>query len=394
MMFNRLTQGLLIFIGGWVMGWYSYQHWFETGLAGYYQQLPPLTVTLTQDASSLPDTLVQEAAEPNAVVRLLKAQRFNELMDQYDDLVASNDQSGVRWYQNEIFNYVNDLLLQQDHGPAVTLLTRYLQSEFNDVEGRLTLAEAYQQRQEAMPAIDTLYQAKAYAYRADTVTQINDRIRRAVAEHHASLDENRDYAGMLALYQHLTQWEPDYSPFFVGLARAQLALNDYAGARQSLRLVMHDPTVDREVEELLAMMAGENGAKSGAAEVAIPLQRIGNHFLVEGWVDDTYPIVLLIDTGASLTVIQPATLTNVGMGRSATQKFGRFKTANGEVEAPLLTLGGLTVGEFTVNELEVGILELTALDGVDGLLGMNYLRHFQFFIDQSNSVLRLSPNES
>ena len=29
---------------------------------------------------------------------------------------------------------------------------------------------------------------------------------------------------------------------------------------------------------------------------------------------------------------------------------------------------------------------------IDGLLGMNFLRHFQFFIDQNEALLRLSIN--
>lgn len=393
MKFNRLTQSLLVFIGGWVMGWYSYHHWSGAGLAGYYRQLPPLTVTLVHDEESEQKALPAQAPEPSAVVVLLRGQRFDEVMDQYDELAAINDAQGMRRYRGEIFSYVEALLKGEDQGPAVALLTRYLQSEFTDVQGRLTLAELYQRQREAVLAIDTLYQAKTYAYQADTVTRINDRIRAAVVAHNAALEANRDYLGVLELFQRLTQLEPDYSPFFVGLARAQLALSDYSGARQSLTLVMHDPTVGREVEELLAMMEDRDGADHAEAGVAIPLQRIGNHFLVEGWIDNDYPIVLLIDTGASVTVIEPTTLASAGLAQDRVRRFARFKTANGEVEAPLLTLGGLSVGEFTVNDLEVGILELSSMEGVDGLLGMNYLQHFQFFIDQSNGLLRLSPTE-
>jgi hypothetical protein len=36
---------------------------------------------------------------------------------------------------------------------------------------------------------------------------------------------------------------------------------------------------------------------------------------------------------------------------------------------------------------------MTTAPGVDGLLGMNYLKHFRFFIDQTENVLRLSETE-
>ena len=45
-----------------------------------------------------------------------------------------------------------------------------------------------------------------------------------------------------------------------------------------------------------------------------------------------------------------------------------------------------------VNNLETGVLDLAGQTGIDGLLGMNFLRHFRFFIDQNESELRLSIN--
>jgi len=38
------------------------------------------------------------------------------------------------------------------------------------------------------------------------------------------------------------------------------------------------------------------------------------------------------------------------------------------------------------------VLDLGDRSGLDGLLGMNFLNHFQFFIDQNEALLRLSAN--
>ena len=69
-----------------------------------------------------------------------------------------------------------------------------------------------------------------------------------------------------------------------------------------------------------------------------------------------------------------------------------FNTANGQVRAPIYILELLSVGDWYVQQLEIGILDLGGEAGFDGLLGMNFLSHFRFFIDQNENVLRLSLN--
>ena len=101
---------------------------------------------------------------------------------------------------------------------------------------------------------------------------------------------------------------------------------------------------------------------------------------------------MLIDTGASLTIFTPAVLEQRGIRYQDTGRTGVFNTANGPVEAPVYTLDSLTVGDWQVNNIEIGVLDLGGSSGVDGLLGMNFLNHFQFFIDQNEDLLRLSVN--
>ena len=50
------------------------------------------------------------------------------------------------------------------------------------------------------------------------------------------------------------------------------------------------------------------------------------------------------------------------------------------------------MGDWQVNQLDIGILDLGARSGIDGLLGMNFLNQFQFFIDQNEALLRLAAN--
>jgi len=67
-----------------------------------------------------------------------------------------------------------------------------------------------------------------------------------------------------------------------------------------------------------------------------------------------------------------------------------FNTANGPVRASIYTLDSLSVGDWQVNNLEIGVLDLGSRPDMNGLLGMNFLSHFQFFIDQDKALLRLT----
>jgi clan AA aspartic protease (TIGR02281 family) len=229
--------------------------------------------------------------------------------------------------------------------------------------------------------------------------RITRRIRSIVAELTQSLQRTNDQNALLALYQNLTQLEPDHAPWFMGLATTQLALDDKEAARRSLLLVAQDPDAGAQAQAMLSELDLASAERQdtepqvSAAEVAgIPLHRSGNHFIVDARPADGRSIRLLIDTGASLTVLTPDVLEQRGIRYQNTGRTGVFNTANGPVRAPIYKLDSLSVGDWHVNHLEIGVLDLSGRSVIDGLLGMNFLSHFQFFIDQNEALLRLSVN--
>ena len=95
-----------------------------------------------------------------------------------------------------------------------------------------------------------------------------------------------------------------------------------------------------------------------------------------------------------MTIISPQVIK--ALGYSLSGRSGRFSTANGEVDAPLVLIQSLAIGGQEVAPITVGAIELTALSGrsgvgdsVHGLLGMNFLQQFEFALDQQASVLEL-----
>ncbi|HEC13353.1 MAG TPA: hypothetical protein ENI80_08935 [Acidiferrobacteraceae bacterium] len=58
--------------------------------------------------------------------------------------------------------------------------------------------------------------------------------------------------------------------------------------------------------------------------------------------------------------------------------------------ASIIKLDSLSLGDAEVKNLEVAVMPLPELGKFDGLLGMNYLRHYRFTLSQKERLLRLS----
>jgi clan AA aspartic protease (TIGR02281 family) len=100
------------------------------------------------------------------------------------------------------------------------------------------------------------------------------------------------------------------------------------------------------------------------------------------------PVALLIDTGASVTAISKQYFDNLS-NRYKVNYIGRFSigTAGGSIMASMYQFRELTINHVTVQDLPVVILPMQGIENADGLLGMNFLREFDFKIDQRQSVM-------
>jgi len=377
---RNITLWVLTVFTGWGLGWYTHERWGPRpgATAATPRALSPASSSLAPDAV----VAAPQQDRGGDMAQLLERKAFVRAVERYEALQGQADDAAAQRAREQLLACARRLVAQGDYMSAMQLLQRYLQADYRDVQARMLLAEVYRGRHELRAAIDQLYEAKGQAWRAQVLDRLNRQIRALVAEYAQTLKQSGDNSGVLALYQDLTQLEPSYAPYFIGLAVAQLALDDSDAARQSLLLVAQDPQVGAKARELLERVrvatveAQQPEAAAAATTVAgIPLLRSGSHFLVEARLGQTQPARLLIDTGASLTMLTADTLT--------------FNTANGRVRAPIYRLDSLSVGDWQVSDLEVGVLDLSDAR-IDGLLGMNFLRHFQFFIDQDAALLRLS----
>jgi len=333
---------------------------------------------------------VTSAAVLDVVLERLKRGEFEAVMAQYPVLQSTLSESDAIKHKRIIVDHARSLLKSGQSVNAYALLSLYLKYEYRDISALLLMAEIHQDADNEMEAIEVLFQARSYAYTPELIRQTDSAIRSAVKNYSAQLLARKDYIAQLNLYKRLTELEPEYTLHFILLAETYLALGNAVDARKALALTEHDSSVlelandiNRRIETDMA------GDKQYAAEVS--LQALGNQFLVDALLNNAQNAVLLLDTGASLSIISPELLRMLGIPYQSTGTTAWFSTAGGRIKAPVITLDSLALGGVVVENIEVGVIGEFDNNPFDGLLGMNFLRHFEFFIDQNERKLQLSP---
>lgn len=104
-------------------------------------------------------------------------------------------------------------------------------------------------------------------------------------------------------------------------------------------------------------------------------------------------VFLMLDTGASITTLHRNVAEELDI--QVTRK-GRARVAGGdEITFDITNLDSVKVGPLEKNDLMVGIVDYQGgASPHSGLLGMNFLQHFEYIIDYENRVIRWNPERS
>jgi len=173
--------------------------------------------------------------------------------------------------------------------------------------------------------------------------------------------------------------------FQVGLMENVLASLDFDDPdAQSIRNIIAAQQITLADDELDDQDASKTAANRGRP---VPLKKFGDQYVVAATLSSN-PVALLIDTGASVTAISKQYFDNLS-NRYKTNFLGRFSisTAGGIIMARMYQFQELSINHVTVQNLPVVILPMQSINNADGLLGMNFLREFDFKIDQRQSLM-------
>jgi len=101
-------------------------------------------------------------------------------------------------------------------------------------------------------------------------------------------------------------------------------------------------------------------------------------------------IDVILDTGAVYTVIAWDVAMDIGYDPAISRRRTPIVTANGVIEAPLITVERIRWGELEAEAVDVACHDIPELAGIEGLLGISFLRHFRTLIDYTTGVLEIT----
>ena len=205
----------------------------------------------------------------------------------------------------------------------------------------------------------------------------------------ARLSEQKAWQPMITFIERLLWHEPQHPPYILILAKAHIELQQYSQAKTLLYSLQFNAFYAEQVKSLLALIDLNN-----LQSVSIAFEQQREHYLVNGLVDNN-AIRLMIDTGASISVMSAKYFN--GIKNQLAPEFIRnatINTAGGIVKAPIYQFSSFEIGEYRIPNMKFVVMVLEdsgSKNNGDGLLGMNYLKAFNFQIDQENSRLLLKP---
>ncbi|MGH8584057.1 MAG: retroviral-like aspartic protease family protein [Gammaproteobacteria bacterium] len=102
-------------------------------------------------------------------------------------------------------------------------------------------------------------------------------------------------------------------------------------------------------------------------------------------------IPVVLDTGASFTVVATDILVQLGYDpANPLLERQRIVTGSGIEYAPRITVRSATAIGQKVTRLEILCHDIPAESGVDGLLGLNFLRHFKLTLRPHKGIIELT----
>jgi clan AA aspartic protease (TIGR02281 family) len=124
----------------------------------------------------------------------------------------------------------------------------------------------------------------------------------------------------------------------------------------------------------------------------VKLNKIGDHFTVPVKLNSVYETELAIDTGASITAISPSIAEQIGLSAVEANEYIELQTAGGVIKAPVFIIDKIQIGDYVIESFRIAVLYPIQQSQLQGILGMDFLKFFNFSINADEQVLVIQMN--
>lgn len=341
---------------------------------------------------------------------------------------------------NETIEYKNYIYkhavrnIQNDTETATALIDNFLAIEFNDNFGRFILSQIQLIKEEYTNALETLYTLQNSYLELELSTKVESTLQTSqdiylnsfeditllkealvpfemygdtdfIKKWHLKmlhfLDQGfvkEEYINILQNYETLksypidTRIENQINSFY------KKTLNKYLYQIEELKLLDELELVKSFVLqngyenftqkiEAIENKLLRNQISVGVYEKQIGLEKSGNKLFIQGNISGT-PVKLLLDTGASITMLNPNSISQNLFTILDNNQI--LQTASGTTNAKRVMVDSFKIDDIEFSNYEIVISNRKVFNGFDGLLGMDFLGQFQFSIDKEKSILYLN----
>ncbi len=124
-------------------------------------------------------------------------------------------------------------------------------------------------------------------------------------------------------------------------------------------------------------------------QIEVPHEGAQDHMLVKVRLNDRIDGLFLLDTGATYVTLSSELAGTLGLGLSEKNNVAVTLANGSSIAAQPVILDSMQTGDARVNGVIAMILPQSPHEGVDGLLGMSFLREFTIQLDPVNKKLVL-----
>ena len=156
----------------------------------------------------------------------------------------------------------------------------------------------------------------------------------------------------------------------------------------------HQTPPDTQISTRLSSLEGEDQERPFNEDITIPLTKNGGSFIVQVMLNQERSAQLIVDTGASMTVLSTQIAIDLGILGTTDNELLTVNTAGGSVQVNMNYLSSISVGTAQATNVAVALHDLPDIpEHIEGLLGMSFLKHFLVTLDAEHARLILRSKQ-
>jgi len=274
---------------------------------------------------------------------------------------------------------------------AENSISAYLSFQADDGDFLYQQVDLYWQQQLPLLAIKHAYEVQYHLFNEIKIRDAITFARELVQQYVDVLINDNLWLELRNVVEEVLLFDPQSLNLQWIFARALYQLGEFEYARNAIEPLLKQPNYIIKARSLLAEIEAALGQQKN-----IPLNRQGEHFIVQGLINDTFNVSLMLDTGASISLLSESAFAVLSQYSEVVYvKDLNLNTAGGMVTASIYQVAEFAIQGYIVNDFIFAVSPSyvsegrEGSEGNDGLLGMNFLKSFDFHIDQNNNQLIL-----